>query len=675
MKFKLTSNYKPTGDQPTAIAQLKAGIERDDPFQTLLGVTGSGKTFTVANVIQEVQRPTLVLSHNKTLAAQLYGEFQQFFPDNAVEYFVSYYDYYQPEAYLPVTDTYIEKDLSINEEIEKLRLSTTSSLLSGRRDIIVVSSVSCLYGIGNPQDFFSNSIELKQGDMIGRDTFLRRLVDALYSRNDVEFKRGTFRVRGETVDIFLAYDDIAYRIVFWDDEIETLESIDPGTGDTLQQFENILIYPSSIFVTTRDRINQAIKQIQDDLYERLQVFRDEGKEHEAKRLEERVSFDLEMIKELGYCSGIENYSRYFDGRDPGTRPFCLLDYFPEDYITVIDESHVTIPQIKAMYGGDFSRKRTLVEHGFRLPAAIDNRPLKFEEFESLVSQTLFVSATPSDYEINLCEGVVVDQVIRPTGLLDPVIEVRPSLNQIDNLLKEIRIRTEKKERVLVTTLTKRMAEELTDYLLKFNVRCRYIHSSIDTLERVDIIDQLRDGTFDVLVGVNLLREGLDLPEVSLVAILDADKEGFLRSEKALTQTAGRAARHLNGMVIMYADKITNSMQNTIDETNRRRAKQLEYNKKNNISPTPIQRSTRPTMTQSGKKEKEKQTPKYYSGEQAPDIAADPVIEYMDEKKLKKAIGEAKRKMEAASKELDFIQAAKYRDEMYTLEKKLKNKTN
>ncbi len=573
MNFKISSEFQPTGDQPQAIKKLSEGLMSDMQYQTLLGVTGSGKTFTIANVIQEVQRPTLILSHNKTLAAQLYGEFKSFFPENAVEYFVSYYDYYQPEAYIPTTDTYIEKDLAINDEIEKLRLATTSSLLSGRKDVIVVSSVSCLYGMGNPEDFYSTMITLKVGQKISRNAFLRSLVESLYSRNEIALDRGNFRVKGDTVDIFLAYADYIIRIHFWGDEIEEIESIDPVSGTRITRFNDINIYPANLFVTTKERINKALIHIGDDLNTQVEYLQSIGKVYEAKRLYERVNYDMEMIRELGHCSGIENYSRYFDGRPPGSRPFCLLDYFPKDYLTIIDESHVTVPQIRAMYGGDFSRKKNLVEFGFRLPAAIDNRPLKFEEFEAMSGQTIYVSATPADYELEKSEGVVVEQVIRPTGLLDPVIEVRPSLNQIDDLLEEIHKRTEKDERVLVTTLTKRMAEELQAYLQKMGVRSNYIHSDVDTLERVKIMEELRNGLFDVLVGVNLLREGLDLPEVSLVAILDADKEGFLRSHRSLTQTAGRAARNLNGLVIMYADKITESMQLTIDDTNRRREKQ------------------------------------------------------------------------------------------------------
>jgi excinuclease ABC subunit B len=672
MNFQVASEYKPTGDQPEAIRQLTEGINNGDRFQTLLGVTGSGKTFTMANVIENVQRPTLILSHNKTLAAQLYGEMKQFFPDNAVEYFVSYYDYYQPEAYLPTTDTYIEKDLSINKDIEKLRLSATSALLSGRRDVIVVSSVSCLYGIGNPEDFHANITELKVGQTVSRNVMLRQLVDALYSRTEVDFQRGNFRVKGDTVDIFPAYADTGLRIVFWGDEIEEISSFDPETGQTYGQMDDVVIYPANIFVTTKSRMNAAIRQIQDDLVAQIDYFREIGKNQEAKRIEERTEYDLEMMRELGYCPGIENYSRYFDGRNPGSRPFCLLDYFPNDFMCIIDESHVTIPQIRAMYGGDNSRKTTLVEYGFRLPAAIDNRPLKFEEFEKLVNQVVYVSATPSDYELAKCEGVVVEQIIRPTGLLDPVIDVRPSTNQIDDLMHEIHLRIDKNERTLVTTLTKRMAEELSKYLLNMGVKTRYIHSDVDTMERVEIMEQLRKGEFDVLVGINLLREGLDLPEVSLVAILDADKEGFLRSERSLTQTAGRAARNLNGMVIMYADKITNSMQRTIDATNYRREKQLKYNEENNIVPTQIIKPTREIIGyeyRSGKKPAEE----YSGGALQPDIAADPVVQYMSAEGLEKAIAKAKKQMKAAAKELDFIEAARLRDEMFALEKLLEEK--
>jgi excinuclease ABC subunit B len=670
MPFKLISEYYPSGDQPEAINQLAAGINECRQYQTLLGVTGSGKTFTVANVIEKIQRPVLVLSHNKTLAAQLYGEFKNFFPENAVEYFVSYYDYYQPEAYLPTTGTYIEKDLSINEELEKLRLSTTSALLSGRKDVIVVSSVSCLYGIGNPEDFNESTIQIKQGQVVSRNQFLHRLVDSLYFRSDIDFKRGTFRVKGDTVDIYLAYSDLGYRIVFWGDEIEEIYSFDPFNGTKIDTYKEALIYPANIFITTKERMKSALQQIEEDMVAQVQYFHDIGKHEEAKRLEQRVTFDLEMIKELGYCSGIENYSRYFDGRRPGTRPFCLLDYFPEDFMLVIDESHVTIPQIRAMYGGDRSRKQTLVEYGFRLPAAIDNRPLKFEEFESLIGQTIYVSATPSDYELERSEGIVVDQVIRPTGLLDPVIDVRPSLNQIDDLMNEIHDRTEKNERVLVTTLTKRMAEELSNYLIRMGVKCRYIHSDIDTLERIEIMESLRNGYFDVLIGVNLLREGLDLPEVSLVAILDADKEGFLRSEKSLTQTAGRAARNINGKVIMYADKITDSMQRTISETSRRREKQLKYNEENNITPRQIIKAVGSIMGDKAAETTVKGKKAYVENEQI-NIAADPVVQYMKPENLEKAIDQTKKAMQKAAKELDFIEAARLRDEMYALQELLK----
>ena len=670
MQFKLTSDYIPTGDQPEAIRQLVDGLERELPFQTLLGVTGSGKTFTIANVVEKVKRPTLVLSHNKTLAAQLFGEFKQFFPENAVEYFVSYYDYYQPEAYLPVTDTYIEKDLSINDEIEKLRLSATSSLLSGRRDVIVVSSVSCLYGIGNPDDFYSNTISIRQGQHISRNLFLRKLVDSMYSRNETDFNRGNFRVAGDTVDVFLAYNDFAYRFHFWGDDIEEIQSVDPSTGQILETHEQVMVFPANIFITTKYRMQNALKQIENDLYSQVEYFKDLGKAQEAKRLEERVTYDLEMIRELGYCPGIENYSRYFDGRPSGTRPFCLLDYFPDDFLMIIDESHVTIPQIRAMYGGDHSRKQTLVEYGFRLPAALDNRPLKFEEFEQITIQTIFVSATPADFELERCEGVIVEQLLRPTGLLDPVIEVRQSQNQIDDLLKEINRCAENNERVLVTTLTKRMAEELTNYLIRYNIKCRYIHSDVDTLDRIEIMEGLRNGSFDVLIGVNLLREGLDLPEVSMVAILDADKEGFLRSERSLTQTAGRAARNINGLVIMYADTITQSMQKTIDETNRRRERQLAYNVKNNITPQQIIKAASNIMQQVRLKTR---TGKVYVEPDKIDIAADPVVQYMNEAALEKAIENTRKAMEKAAGDLNFIEAARLRDEMYTYQKLLKDK--
>lgn len=673
MEFKLTSEFKPTGDQPEAIRQLVEGVERGDPAQVLLGVTGSGKTFTVANVLQQVKRPALVLSHNKTLAAQLYGEFKQFFPDNAVEFFVSYYDYYQPEAYIPVTNTYIEKDLSINEEIEKLRLSASSALLSGRRDVIVVSSVSCIYGIGNPDDFAENIIRFRVKEKISRNKFLHALVDSLYSRTETEFTRGQFRVKGDTVDIFPAYLDYAFRIIFFGDEIESIESIDPVNGTRMETVENLTIYPANIFVTSKDKMKQAIYEIQDDMMKQVTYFRENGKEFEAKRLEERVSYDIEMMRELGYCSGIENYSRYFDGRASGTRPFCLLDYFPDDYLMIIDESHVTIPQIRAMFGGDRSRKQNLVEYGFRLPSAMDNRPLKFEEFEVMVNQALFVSATPADYELQKSQGVIVEQVIRPTGLLDPVVEIRPSLNQIDDLLEEIDQRKKKNERTLVTTLTKRMAEELAKYMTRVDVNCRYIHSDVDTLERVEILRELRMGTFDVLVGVNLLREGLDLPEVSLVAILDADKEGFLRSERSLTQTAGRAARNINSKVIMYADKITDSMQRMINETNRRREKQMNYNIANNITPTQIVKSTSDIMGQTAVAGSKSKLASAYYEKETIDIAADPVVRYMTKEKLQKLLAKTRKSMEAAVKELDFLEAARLRDEIFALEKLLESK--
>ncbi|MDP4227459.1 MAG: excinuclease ABC subunit UvrB [Bacteroidota bacterium] len=669
MPFHLVSDYQPTGDQPEAIASLEEDIRAGKPFNTLLGVTGSGKTFTIANVIQRLQRPTLILSHNKTLAAQLYSEFRQFFPENAVEYFVSYYDYYQPEAYLPVTDTYIEKDLSINEEIEKLRLSATSALLSGRTDVIVVSSVSCIYGIGNPEDFHSNTISIERGQTIARNKFLHLLVDSMYSRNEIDFKRGTFRVKGDTVDVFLAYTDYAYRFIFFGDEVEEIESFDPVNGNIIDTPDSVSIYPANIFVTTKSRMQNAIEQIKKDRDEQVAFFKENGKDLEAKRIQDRVTYDLEMIQELGYCPGIENYSRYFDGRLPGTRPFCLIDYFPNDFLTVIDESHVTVSQIRAMFGGDRSRKQNLVEYGFRLPAAVDNRPLKFDEFESLVGQIIFVSATPADYELEKSEGEVVEQVIRPTGLLDPVIDVRPSLNQIDDLMEEINERARKNERILVTTLTKRMAEELTAYLTRYGVRCRYIHSDVETLDRIDILDSLRNGAFDVLVGVNLLREGLDLPEVSLVAILDADKEGFLRSERSLTQTAGRAARNLNGKVIMYADKITDSMKRTIDETNRRRIKQLAYNEKHHITPTPIIKSSASIMGgMSGKLNNYA----YVEPEKA-DVAADPVVKYMSRDALQKTIEKTKNAMEKEARELNFVEAARLRDEMFDLQKLLNEK--
>ena len=674
MDFKIVSDYLPTGDQPEAIEQLVEGINTGISYQTLLGVTGSGKTFTMANVIQRVQKPTLILSHNKTLAAQLYGEMKQFFPENAVEYFVSYYDYYQPEAYLPVTDTFIEKDLSINKEIEKLRLSTTSALLSGRRDIIVVSSVSCLYGIGNPQDFHANVTEVKVGDVISRNVFLHKLVDAMYSRSEVLFQRGNFRVKGDTVDIFPAYADDAIRIVFYGDEVEEIALFNPENGYAFKGMDNCVIYPATIFVTTKDSIQLAIRNIQNDLVEHIDFFKRSGKFAEAKRIEDRVTYDLEMIRELGYCPGIENYSRYFDRREPGSRPFCLLDYFPEDYLMVIDESHVTMPQIHAMYGGDRSRKVTLVDFGFRLPAAIDNRPLKFEEFEDIARQIVFVSATPADYELQKSEGVIVEQIIRPTGLLDPHIEIRPRINQIDDLMEEIHVRSIKNERVLVTTLTKRMAEELQKYFDRMDIRCRYIHSDVDTMERVEIMEQLRKGVFDVLIGINLLREGLDLPEVSLVAILDADKEGFLRSERSLTQTAGRAARNLNGLVIMYADKITDSMQRTIDSANYRRIKQGAYNLENGITPTQIIKPTREIIGLEYRPDKSVMGKAYIAPEKA-DVAADPVVMYMSTEALEKTILKTKKEMEKAAKGLDFIEAARLRDEMYRLKELLTKRQN
>ena len=661
MDFKLVSDFKPTGDQPEAIKQLVDGLNRGDRAQTLLGVTGSGKTFTIANVLAQLNRPALVLSHNKTLAAQLYGEFKQFFPENAVEYFVSYYDYYQPEAFIPATNTYIEKDLAINSEIDKMRLATTSALLSGRRDIIVVSSVSCLYGIGNPDDFGKNVIYLEQGMKTSRDDVAKALVGALYVRNEIEFTQGKFRVKGETMDVFPAYADYAYRIVFWDDEIDSLEMFNPVTGRRMETLSELTIFPANIFVTSQSKLNAAITEIQDDMCKQAEYFREIGKGLEAKRLEDRVNYDIEMMKELGYCSGIENYSRYFDGRSPGTRPFCLLDYFPDDFITVIDESHVTIPQIRGMHGGDRSRKQTLVEYGFRLPSALDNRPLQFDEFEALTGQTIYVSATPADFELQQSEGVYVEQVIRPTGLLDPVIEVRPSLNQVDDLIDEIHKVVEKNQRVLVTTLTKRMAEELNTYLNNLKIKTRYIHSDVDTMERVEILQGLRIGDFDVLVGVNLLREGLDLPEVSLVAILDADKEGFLRSERSLTQTAGRAARNAESKVIMYADTVTDSMRKTIDETARRRAKQMAYNEAHGIVPKTIVKAIDNSLgTLKGQ-------PAPVSYAQSGDIgtmAAESQAAYMSKEQVQKAIQQAKKNMEKAVKEMDFLSAAKYRDEMF-----------
>ena len=673
MDFELVSEFEPTGDQPKAISEIVNGFQSGINAQTLQGVTGSGKTFTMANVIKELQRPTLILSHNKTLAAQLYGEFKKFFPKNAVEYFVSYYDYYQPEAFLPVTGTYIEKDLSINEEIEKLRLSATTALLSGRNDVIVVSSVSCIYGMGNPTDFYDNSVDLKVGTVISRNQFLKLLVAALYSRNDLEFERGTFRVKGDTVDIFPGYLDFAYRISFWGDEIESIQHIDSQTNHILTEVEEVKIYPTNLFVTNPSSLQNAITQIQEDLVKQVEFFQSEGKELEAKRLLDRTEYDLEMMRELGYCSGIENYSRYLDGRAPGTRPYCLLDYFPEDFIMMIDESHVTRPQIKAMYGGDRSRKLNLVEYGFRLPAALDNRPLQYDEFEALQNQILYVSATPADYELEASEGVIVEQIIRPTGLLDPIIEVRPTKHQIDDLLEEIDNRVKKNERILCTTLTKRMAEELSKFIVNLDIKCRYIHSEIDTLERVEILRSLRLGEIDVLVGVNLLREGLDLPEVSLVAILDADKEGFLRSEKSLTQTAGRAARNIDGLVIMYGDKMTDSMKKTIQETNRRRKIQMAYNKKNGLSPKSLAKSKEEILKQTsvvdtvrGRKQKD-----YSNSDVEKGLAADPVVQYMTNAQLEKAIKQTKSKMEKSAKELDFTSAAQYRDEMQALEKRLK----
>lgn len=668
MSFKLISPYKPTGDQPEAISQLVKGINEGERAQTLLGVTGSGKTFTIANVVEQVQKPTLVLSHNKTLVAQLYGEFRQFFPENAVEYFVSYYDYYQPEAYIPSSDLYIEKDLSINAEVEKLRLRTTSSLMSGRRDILVVASVSCIYGIGNPTEYNRGIIRISEGEQLSRNRLLHQLVESLYSRTETDFKRGTFRVKGDTVDVFLPYSDYSYRITFFGDMIEEIEMLEPETGKKLGRMENAAIFPANMYLAPREQFNQIMYEIQDEMKKQTDYFESIGKPAEAKRLRERVIFDLEMMKELGYCSGIENYSRFLDRRKPGERPFCLMDYFPKDFLLVIDESHVTLPQIRGMYGGDRARKQNLVEYGFRLPSAMDNRPLNFNEFETMTNQIVYVSATPGDYELEQTQGVFVEQVVRPTGLLDPVIEVRPSINQIDDLLEEVDNTVKRSERVLVTTLTKRMAEELTKYMTRLNIRCRYIHSEVETLDRVEILRDLRLGVFDVLIGVNLLREGLDLPEVSLVAVLDADKEGFLRNTRSLTQIAGRAARNVNGRVIMYADTVTASMQRTIDETNRRREKQLKYNEEHNITPVTVTKTREQIIGQASVLAiKPKEATAYVEPEES-SLVADPIVAYMDKKQLEKAIASAKKNMEKAAKDIDFMQAAKFRDEMYVLQK-------
>jgi excinuclease ABC subunit B len=672
MDFELVSPFEPTGDQPQAIEQLVNGLKAGDPAQVLLGVTGSGKTFTIANVIARLNRPTLVLTHNKTLTAQLYGEFREFFPNNAVEYFVSYYDYYQPEAYISVTDTFIEKDLSINEEVDKLRLRATSSLLSGRRDIIIVASVSCIYGMGNPEDYKSGIIRIHQGQVVSRNSFLYSLVESLYSRTETDFKRATFRVRGDTVDINLPYVDYGYRVTFFGDEIEEIERIEVETGKRIENMDNAAIFPANLYIAPRERLHQIIRDIQDELYEQEKYFEREGKMLEARRIKERTNFDLEMIKELGYCNGVENYSRFFDGRNAGTRPFCLLDYFPDDYLMVIDESHVTIPQVRGMYGGDRARKLNLVNFAFRLPSAMDNRPLNFTEFESLINQVVFVSATPSDYELEQTGGVLVEQLIRPTGLLDPPIEVRPSLNQVDDLIEEIDERTKKGERTLVTTLTKRMAEELSKYLTRLNIKVRYIHSEVDTMERVEILRDLRLGEFDVLVGVNLLREGLDLPEVSLVAILDADKEGFLRNARSLTQTAGRAARNANGLVIFYADQITDSMRRTIDETNRRRMIQMEYNQANGITPQTVFKSREDILNQKSILDIRGSRPNVYFEPDEPSLAADPVLEYLTRDQIERMIHETEDKMKKAAKELDFISAAQFRDELFALKKKVKS---